>query len=739
MHNASKNNYFFLNREGRWPRFHRSGIEVRADGALQLISLPLNSGAPLGAAPPAPEGPAGIAVDITGTLYFTDPDSNRVMRIDGCDGNVAPAPCMGGMSGQPAQFRVPRGLFIPSRRRTLMVADSGNHRIQIFDLDTSQLVEIWGQANPGATPRPGTLPGQFDTPWTMDEDAEGSCYVVDYGNRRVQKFNAIGDVVPSFCDNVAVSGLLHRPADIALRRQDGETWIFVVDAASATIFIFDTEGRPVRDAKGQPRFVVDSHMQRPMGIAVAGPALYVGDNAVPGVLRFEIDDAVTFAGVGIDYTAPVAALRLAGSGTLWVHPGDSFTPHQLMATGGFGASGILWSDPIEVVDRTVVWHRVLALAEPLAENAHLDLYAYAASSLADAPPVNPSAANPFADHRWQSIVYGANLDVTDLYIGGQQSKYLWIGATFSGDGTVSPIVRQLRVEFDYPIYDRYLPAIYREQQCGNEFLLRLLSLFESMYAGMEHKITSLPALFDPEAAPANFLPWLASCLGLDLDESWSEEKQRSVIAEIFRLSGQRGTVAGLRDALRIFAGIDAVIEEPILNAAWWSMPAAACCDACAADAASTSPPDTGSSILGWTTMLAPAQPQGAVVGTSADLGQSHLITDHEFGAPLFSDVAYRFSVQIYRSQAMSETAVAKIRAVLDREKPAHTVYHLCVIDPRLRVGFQSRVGVDTVVGGPPRSLSLESGQRLGEDTALAGAAASRLGVQSQLGLNMRLA
>jgi hypothetical protein len=137
-------------------------------------------------------------------------------------------------------------------------------------------------------------------------------------------------------------------------------------------------------------------------------------------------------------------------------------------------------------------------------------------------------------------------------------------------------------------------------------------------------------------------------------------------------------------------------------------------------------------------MLAPSQPQGAVVGTSADLDQSQLITDADFGEPLFSDVAYQFNVQVYRSQLTQTNAMARIQAVIEQEKPAHTAYQLCVIEPRFRVGYQGRVGIDTVVGGQSRSLSLGSGQALGEETILAGAAASRMGVESRLGLNTRL-
>jgi hypothetical protein len=40
-----------------------------------------------------------------------------------------------------------------------------------------------------------------------------------------------------------------------------------------------------------------------------------------------------------------------------------------------------------------------------------------------------------------------------------------------------------------------------------------------------------------------------------------------------------------------------------------------------------------------------------------------------------------------------------VQRILDDEKPAHTEYHLCLIEPRMRVGFQARIGVDSIVAG----------------------------------------
>jgi hypothetical protein len=104
------------------------------------------------------------------------------------------------------------------------------------------------------------------------------------------------------------------------------------------------------------------------------------------------------------------------------------------------------------------------------------------------------------------------------------------------------------------------------------------------------------------------------------------------------------------------------------------------------------------STLGADTMLASAHPQGAAVGTTATFGQSHLIYDDEYGAPLFDGIAHRFCVSAYEVDLPDDTTKARIRAIIDREKPAHTTYELCTIGPLMRVGFQARIGIDTIVG-----------------------------------------
>jgi hypothetical protein len=143
-------------------------------------------------------------------------------------------------------------------------------------------------------------------------------------------------------------------------------------------------------------------------------------------------------------------------------------------------------------------------------------------------------------------------------------------------------------------------------------------------------------------------------------------------------------------------------------------------------------------------MLAPAHAQGSVVGTTATVGQSHLISAEEYGAPLFEDVAHSFCVQVYAVDLPDPGALDRVRAVIEREKPAHTRYHLCPIAARMRVGFQARLGIDAIVAGPPPDLRLDVPHELGQSTILSavtgkGRPGTRLGEGARLGRSTRLA
>ncbi len=102
-----------------------------------------------------------------------------------------------------------------------------------------------------------------------------------------------------------------------------------------------------------------------------------------------------------------------------------------------------------------------------------------------------------------------------------------------------------------------LPAIYQE----DDFAMRWMSAFDEVLAPCVSTIDNIEHYFDPELAPGDFVEMLAAWVGVELDETWSEESRRSLVAEAVSLYRQRGTVAGLKRHVAIYAGVEPEIEE----------------------------------------------------------------------------------------------------------------------------------------------------------------------------------
>jgi DNA-binding beta-propeller fold protein YncE len=117
----------------------------------------------------------GLGIDAQDRLYVADSCNHRI-QIFSADGKFIQAygkPGNGkGEMSYPYDVRVDAQGF-------QFVCEFGNSRIQIFDAK-HQPVEILGG--------PGASPGQFNNPWGVALDSKGNLYVADAMNHRVQKF-----------------------------------------------------------------------------------------------------------------------------------------------------------------------------------------------------------------------------------------------------------------------------------------------------------------------------------------------------------------------------------------------------------------------------------------------------------------------------------------------------------------------------------------------------------------------
>jgi phage tail-like protein len=123
---------------------------------------------------------------------------------------------------------------------------------------------------------------------------------------------------------------------------------------------------------------------------------------------------------------------------------------------------------------------------------------------------------------------------------------------------------------------------------------------------------------------------------------------------------------------------------------------------------------------------------------NAVVGQSRPLTAEAFGEPLSDDYAHLFTVYVPASQVSTKAQRQALLDLIEAEKPAHSDYILCLVEPTMRVGIQSRLGIDSIVAGPPPPLMLDQ-SRLGLNSYVAdpdpGKVKSRLGQIAHVGMN----
>ena len=126
----------------------------------------------------------GLGLDRAGRLYVADSCNHRI-QVFSPRGEWLRT--YGRAGRDPGELSYPYDIRVDDAGYQY-VCEFGNSRIQIFDAN-DRPVEILGSI--------GTAPGQFNNPWSIALDSKGNVYVADAGNHRVQKFVRKTSVVSS--------------------------------------------------------------------------------------------------------------------------------------------------------------------------------------------------------------------------------------------------------------------------------------------------------------------------------------------------------------------------------------------------------------------------------------------------------------------------------------------------------------------------------------------------------------
>jgi phage tail-like protein len=101
----------------------------------------------------------------------------------------------------------------------------------------------------------------------------------------------------------------------------------------------------------------------------------------------------------------------------------------------------------------------------------------------------------------------------------------------------------------------------REMEIDEDPIRRFLFIFQHMMTSVTEQIDHIVELTDPLLCEPKFLPWLASWVGFELDESLPVHQQRELVRRAIRLYRTRGTRAGIEEMVRVLTSAPARIQE----------------------------------------------------------------------------------------------------------------------------------------------------------------------------------
>jgi phage tail-like protein len=715
--------HYLLNHAVGWRAGLLDKTEVSPAGTLQLLPTPTGAGRPIADAAGTFGGlalPTGAAKDCAGNLLLLDQITGQIKLFDPCACAFVPFGCPGSIGGEPRQFLEPNGIAIFGS--DLFVCDTGNHRIQVFALRGLVLRAIWD------SPAAAKLAESW-RPFDITFDSHGHAFVSDAANGIIHRFDRHGRWQ-------LVIGPLTKPTHLATDHHDR---IYVVDEPRNDVALFDVDGGQLGSATRADKIAPDFC---PLGFPVdKNGNLYLGDWCAPE------------PATGNCTCAPKPDDLVRG---VFDRRGDSVritrrdAAKLLDSKVAYETVGVYRTDALDSEIYRCQWHRVV-LAGEIPAGASVTVHTLSAETKYDATDLaNVPASEWRTEQRTGTLASGG----WDCLIASPPGRFLYLRLTFAGNGAVTPRLQSVKLYFPRISLRRFLPAVFGANSQSADFTDRLLGIFDTIQRSVEEKVDNFPRYLAPLTTPAerdpqtllDFLTWLGSWMGLELDRAWDEPKRRRLLQEAYCLHRLRGTPEGLRRMLLIYFG--------------W-VPQRKCGCRCAPKQCEPRRSKhcscehalprlilehyklrrwlfVGEARLGDQSVLWGNRITGRTrLNESSPLGTTKLDVTPVPSLDPFREYAHQFTVFVPAGCARTADRHAAIQRIVALNKPAHTVARLEWVEPRFRIGVQSAIGFDAVVGRYPRGFTVD-GHRLGYDTVLAPRPGPKSGPGLQIGETSRV-
>jgi len=673
-------------------------------------------------------GPANVALGPDGSIFLLDARTIELKRFDPCECRFDIVPCFGGEGTGPRQLRDPHSIEICCGN--LFVCDTGNHRLSVFALRGFVLRGHW------APPAAANLINPWE-PYDVACDGQGRMYVTDGANGCIHRFSPTG----RWETCLAGFGIV---TFIAIDCQD-RVYV-VVEGEPDEVRVVTTDGSPLETAS-RVEALLPVFPRLPFQVDIQG--------------HLHLGPLCTEAGKpGQPCTGPAAQNApergvFDGFGILVEAPPRPAPP-------AYQEDGFYYSNELDSQLYRCLWHRVI-LQGQMPAGASIQVSTYTAEAL-----LTNDQIQSLPEEAWETkqAAYTLPDGVWDCLIRSGSGRYLWLRLRFRGNGSVTPILHSIQIEFPRVSLRRYLPAVFGMEPSSTDLTDRFLSLFDTTLRSIERSVDTLARYFDPLSTPverdpktgADFLSWLGSWIGVSLDRHWSEAKRRLFLKRAGLLFDLRGTREGLWQQLLLFLEIDADTkccpeDQPKLR--------------CAPEPANCAPPVTlpctwqppplilehfrvrrwlfvGAGRLGDQAVLWGKRIVNRTqLNEGAQVGQTQLITTQDPFRDPFHVYAHKFTVFVPACYGRSDAHRKALENLLKAESPAHTQYQVQYVEPRFRIGFQSMIGLDSVIGRLPEGVRLNE-TPLGQASVLSappykqGGPSFEVGVEGRIGTTTTL-
>jgi phage tail-like protein len=713
----SKRPHYLMNAIAGWRTAISTNV-VADGGSLTLQPLP-GSVRPLVDAAGSFGGfqtAIGVAVDREDNVYVLDADYCVVKRFDRCAQVFVDLQCVGRCGREPRQLNKPNGLAI-SCTNDLYIADTGNRRVQVFSVRDLALRAIWGPmlvsktstgyaiASTSATMQPPSkgcepqwnYPLGTWQPWDVAIAPDGSICVSDFANGLIHFFDARG--CWRFATNGAATGQppLNQPTRIAIDK-DGR--VYVIQQGLSYVVVLDAQGKFFKTIQ-QPQQISGDFCPVAVAVDVYGN-LCLSDCVTRKVYFYHP------AGDGNwcpsrccgSHDAFAASLAYTRDGVPLLADGKQSVCHMEPAAA-YPASGTYIAGPLDSKTYKCVWHRVV-LNGNLSPGAAVRVDTFTSESSKSTDEI---ASLP--ESRWATGLIDADCNACewDCLVLSAPGRYMWLRLTLTGDGAESPEIDQIRVYYPRSSSLKYLPPVYSADAVSADFTDRFLSIFDTMSGSIADRITYIARFFDPRSTPANprntggtdFLSYLGSWIGMTLQYDWPVERRRELVRQAHRLYALRGTPAGVKLAVELYAGVKPTILELFRMRRWLIV--------------------DQSTLGNCSTVFGSDVMNRLQIGANSNIGNFRLIDWGNPNLDMFNEYANQFLVVMPRWQGATDADLQNLKQIVQMAQPAHTQATIQWAEPRFRIGVQSFVGVDTIVGKYPIGV-VEGQGSLGYDTVL---------------------